>query len=423
MIKIHQSIYRTIFVLFVIAQILFPAVELIIPLSLALVFGLLIEKRVPIKKSLFHTITLLIFLLIIGFVVSFFGDYEVYDVVRDILHFSRPLLLVLAGFLLIRKINDSNFFIRSVIYISVAFAVKHLIVLGLADFKRGTIEELRLLAGAGNFIEVIAMTFLIIFNRKKVLNISASLKGLMILVLGVSIVFYFSRTMLVGLLFLLISSYGYTVLSRKAFEYSVLGIVVIGVFYGFLFTIDLNPDKPGIENFFYKIRNAPAEVFTSPDSYDRNNHKEIFDQWRGYEAKMALKGMEGNNFNYVFGKGFGSLVDLGFKAPIGGENGLQFIPHFHNGYIYVFFKTGTIGLFLYFLILVSLYKRGYAPSINEKAKKMNLLISGMGIYFFITSFVITGLYNLEEVSVFAVGCFYALSQKYSQDSSLTLESK
>ncbi|MBL4605958.1 MAG: O-antigen ligase family protein [Flavobacteriaceae bacterium] len=354
---------------------------------------------------------------------SFFGSNEMYDIVKDILHFSKPLLAVLAGFLLVRKINNPNFFIRVVIYISIVFAIKHLIVFGFIDLKRGTIEELRLLAGAGNFIEIIAMTFLIVFSRKKVLNISLSLKGLMILILGMSIVLYFSRTMLVGFIVLLLSFYGYTILSRKAFEYTSIGVILIGVLYAYLFAIDLNPDKPGIENFFYKIKNAPAEVFTSPDSYDRNNHKEIFDQWRGYEAKMALREMEGNNFNYVFGKGFGSLIDLGLKAPIGGENGLQFIPHIHNGYIYVFFKTGIIGLFLYFMIIANLYKKGYASSKNDEVRGINRLISGLGVYFFITSFVITGLYNLEEISIFIVGCFYALSQKHSQDSSLTLTSK
>lgn len=423
MLKIHQSIYRTTFVLFLVVQILFTSVELIIPLSFLLVFILLFEKNIHLKKSFLNMIVLFVCLLFIGFVVGLFGGYTSYDILRDFLHFSRPLLILLTGFLLIRKINDPNYFIRAVIYISLAFAIKHFILIGISDFEKGTIEEFRLLAGSGNFIEIIALIFLIVFNRKKLLNISVSLKGIMILLIGLSIVLYFSRTMLLGFVVLLLSYYGYTILSRKAFEYSTLGIVLLGVLYASLFTIDLDPEKPGIENFFYKIKNAPAEIFTSPDRYDTNNHKEIFDKWRGYEAQMTLREMEGNKLNYVFGKGFGSLIDLGFKAPIGGEDGLQFIPHIHNGYIYVLFKTGIIGLFLYFLIVVSIYKKGYVTSVNIKAKQINRLISGLGVYFFITSIVISGLYNLEEISVFILGCFYALSQKHNQDSSLTLKSK
>jgi O-antigen ligase len=129
---------------------------------------------------------------------------------------------------------------------------------------------------------------------------------------------------------------------------------------------------------------------------------------------MALQQMEENPMSYVVGNGFGSLVDLGFKAPIGGEDGLRYIPHFHNGYVYVFYKTGLIGILFYLIIIFNLYKRGYVKTKTKYAKTMNRLISGFGIYFFVTTLVITGMYNLQEISVFLVGCLFALSFQFEK---------
>lgn len=420
MIKVHQSIYRTLFVLFLVAQILFPSVEIVSIISLVLIFALLLEKNVSISKPILTILVILVILIFLGTVSSIFKGYEIYNVVRDILHFSRPLLLIFSGFLLSKKINDASFFIKTVVYISLLFAIKHLFLLGISTYKRGTIEELRLIAGAGNFIEVIGLVFLIVFFKKRILNITKITKSVFILIIAISIFYYFSRTMLMVIPILLLSVYGYTILSRKAFEYSFLGLLLMIGLYGYLYTLDLNPDKKGIENFFYKIKNAPAEVFTTPSKYDPENHKEIFDHWRGYEASLAIKQMSDNKLNYFFGKGFGSLVDLGFKAPIGGVDGLRFIPHIHNGYVYIFFKTGIFGVLFYLIIIYNLYKRAYLKSDDDYIKTINRLISGFGIYFFITTFVITGLYNSEEVSIYLLGCFYGFNVKFDSISNKVL---
>ena len=169
----------------------------------------------------------------------------------------------------------------------------------------------------------------------------------------------------------------------------------------------LDPDTPGLESFFYKIRNAPLEMFSSPESYDSNDHKRIFDRWRAYEAKMALRQMSETKLNYIFGKGFGSLVDLKFVAPLNNE-GMRYIPIIHNGYVYVFFKTGLLGLFIYSVFLLSLYFQSYKKSLSIDETAIRNFISGFGVYFLVSSFVITGIYNLEEPSSFLLGSFLFL---------------
>lgn len=411
---IHGSIYKTIFILFVLVQILFPSVELITVLAFLISFAFLIEKRIHLPKSVFQILFILGVLIFIGVIIGLLRFQAFYDYLRDIIHFSKPLLLILSGFLITRKVKDISFLPRAIVLISLLFAIKHFVVFLTADFSDGTIAEIRLRAGAGNFIEILGFFFLIIFYKKNILRITERTKAVFILIIGASILLYFSRTMLIALVVFLLSGYGYTLLSRKAFEYASFGLIVVGLFYGYLWTLNLDPDAEGLENFFYKIRNAPAEVFVTPGDYDATSHKEIFDHWRGYEASMALQQMAENPMSYVVGNGFGSLVDLGFKAPIGGEDGLRYIPHFHNGYVYVFYKTGIIGALFYLIIIFNLYKRGYVKTQTDYAKAMNRLISGFGIYFFVTTLVITGMYNLQEISVFLVGCFFALSFQFEQ---------
>jgi hypothetical protein len=411
---IHGSIYKTIFILFVFVQILFPSVELITILAFLISFAFLIEKRIHLPKSIFQVLFILGILIAIGVTIGALRFEEFYDYLRDIIHFSKPFLLILSGFLISRKMKDISFLPRALVYISLLFAIKHFIVLATSQYTAGTIAELRLVAGGGNFVEILGLFFLIIYYKKDILRITERTKAIFILIISISVVFYFSRTMLIALVVFLLSAYGYTLLSRKAFEYATFGLVVIGLIYGHLWTIDLDPDAKGVENFFYKIRNAPAEVFVTPGDYDTTSHKEIFDHWRGYEASMALQQMAENPVSYIVGNGFGSLVDLGFKAPIGGEDGLRYIPHFHNGYVYVFYKTGLIGILFYLIIIFNLYKRGYVRTKTEQARTMNRLISGFGIYFFVTTLVITGMYNLQEISVFLVGCFFALSFQFEQ---------
>ena len=68
--------------------------------------------------------------------------------------------------------------------------------------------------------------------------------------------------------------------------------------------------------------------------------------------------MNENPKSYFFGNGYGSLVNLKFKAPLSKE-GMRYISVLHNGYMFVFYKTGIIGLLLYLFFLVQLYLRNY----------------------------------------------------------------
>lgn len=408
--RIHKNIYKVVFYILLILQVFYTDVEFLVGLSFSIIFLLLVEKRVLLSKSMYNFLAFTSFLLFLGVVSGLFHAYTFFDRIRDVVHFLKPITVVLMGYLVILKIDNTKFVLKSIVQVSIFFAIKHFIDIALGDFVIWKISEIRYFGGAGNFLELVAIVLLIIFHKKSEIQIfrSTIVRSASILLLSISCIFYFSRTMVLGFIILLLSVYGFTKLSRKVIEYATLLFIVFGLFFTYLFTLDLDVDKPGVEGFLFKIRNSPAEVFTSPKGYDPTNHKEIFKHWRGYEASKALKSMDNKPVNYIFGKGFGALADLGFKAPVGGEDGLQFIPHFHNGYIYVLFKTGVIGLFFYLVLLINIYKQIYIKSKSSVEKILREILSGFGIYFLLTSFVITGIYNLGEISIFLLGVFLCL---------------
>ncbi|MFY0632002.1 MAG: O-antigen ligase family protein [Flavobacteriaceae bacterium] len=408
--KLHRSVYRTIFLSFIIVQAIFPRVEITVALSGVLLFVLLTLEPLKLSRSLSIALTYLLAIVGIGVLSSVFYEYEFFDRLRDLVHFMKPVLLMFLAYLLVVRINNTRFVLRLIVFLGVFLALKHIITLGIVDLPSELqIDRIRAKAGAGNFLELLALIILLAF-RKQAGIVGPNSRKLFITILSISFVLYFSRTMILGLIVFLLSIYGFTKLTRKAFEYIIVVIFLFGLFFAYLFTLDLNQDQQGINKFLFKIKNSPAEIFASPENYDPRNHKEIFKHWRGYEAGAALSEMKENPANYVVGKGFGALVDLGFKAPVGGENGLRYIPHLHNGYIYVFLKTGVIGLVLYLVLLFNMYKQAYFKSISLREKAIRNIISGFGVYFLASSLVITGLYNLGEISIFFLGMFYALAQ-------------
>lgn len=412
---LERVTYKAILIILIFIQILIPKVEIILFSSLFCLLILGLERELYLSKTTFNTIICLGLIITQGIIISFFHNYKFYDISRDIIHYLKPLIVILSGYLLAQKIDNPKFIIKAIIYIASFLALKHLFILVNADFKTGKISEIREIGGNGNFIELLAL-LIILFKSKfdyfDVIKSKLLFKIILILILCSSF-FYFSRTMILGFFIFFISFKGYTILTKKAIKYIGVFLIVFVGFYCYLFTLELDSQKPGIQNLFYKIRNAPLEVFYAPKQYDPKNHREIFDHWRAYEASMALKQMNDNVSNYVFGKGFGALVDLKFKAPIGGQDGLRYITHLHNGYIYIYLKTGIFGLCLYLFVLFNLYRQIYITPYNHHHIILLRLISGMALYFIFTSLVVTGIYNLQDISVLLLGIFLYLAKKES----------
>lgn len=373
-------------------------------------FILLLSHDYKISKFSFNLIIILLILLIIGIFSSLFNQKLLYDWLKDIMYFLKPILAIVTGYLLVSKINDKQFFFKAIIYVAIVFSIFHIIgVVVNTDFATDSINEIRKHHGISNLLELMALIVLIGSYKFEYLNVIKHklVKKIILLILSVSIVFYFSRTMLIALIIMGLAVYGYTKLSVKGLKYAFILLSLIGVFYIYLFSVDIKRDEPGIDSFLYKMKIAPTEIFSSAVEIDKKNHENLWDYWRAYEADMALDQMSLQPFSYFMGVGFGSLVDLKFKAPLN-KDGMRYIPLLHNGYVYLIFKTGFIGLFFYVIFLGYLYIQSYNKNKFGNEIVIRNLIAGIGLFFIFTSLITTGIFNSNEIYTFLLGGFLFL---------------
>lgn len=355
-----------------------------------------------------RVINLMSYLVIIFFLAtisSFFTQVTLYDWIKDFSYFTKPIIGVLAGFLLAKKVKDLQTIIKIIVSIAFLSAIYHiLIVLIKIDFSVANVSNIRTVGGISNDIETIAIVFLIV-SFKKNTNITiirnTLFKKAILVVLAVSFILYFSRTMIVSITIFLLAAFGYLKITNKGLKYLSLVLLFFGLFYVYLFSVNIERGKSGFESFLYKMKNAPAEIFSPAKQIDTKNHEKLWDRWRAYEASMALNQIESAK-EVIIGKGLGALVDLKFPAPLGNEN-IRYIPILHNGYVNIFFKSGLLGLVLYFLLLLLMYLYSRVQTNNLETKLVTNLIGGLAVYYFFTTLIITGIYNKADIYVFVLG--------------------
>lgn len=402
-------------ILFVISFILHREITSIevnfVVLSMFTIFFLLINNGKIIKRD-FELIFTLILILILGLFSAIFNKPTAYNLIRDVIYFIKPIMLILLGYFVARRINDWKVVFKALIYLGVGYAVYHILhTLIFTDFRNVTISRIRGINGLSNIIEIFAIALIILGNKFPEYNIISKkrTKKLFLFLLSLSFVLYFSRTMFVGLVFLILGVLNYLKLNKKGIKYLVLLTIFVAGLYSYLYSTDIKRDEGAIENFFYKIKIAPSEIF-SP-SFDYNNHADLWDHWRAYEAFCAIQDLNKFPVYYIGGKGLGAMVDLKFAAPISSEGNVRFIPILHNGYVFILFKTGIIGLLLYLFFLFSLYFQAYRKSENLEIKTFRNLLSATSLYLLFSSLIITGLYNLQEETAMILGIFLYLKSK------------
>ena len=108
------------------------------------------------------------------------------------------------------------------------------------------------------------------------------------------------------------------------------------------------------------------------------------------------------SYSVAVGKGLGSLVDLKFYAPLGDKN-MRYIPHLHNGYVTIYYKSGIIGIILYLLFILYLYLFSYFKTKNNQKKIILNLIGGLAIHYLFTTLIVTGIYNISETYSLILG--------------------
>ena len=398
--KISTSkFYVYLLLLVIFLQLYLPSFKLNVIIQLIVLIFIALTNNFILTKKFIKEIIPLVIVFFIGFLGLFLFQNKLYNTFKDLSHFIKPLSGIFVGYLLARKINDFSVFIRGIVFLGVFSACIHFVTI-LFFSGLDTVSQIREF-GKDNFLELFALFFLIYYERfqHKKLFFNKLNHNIVVVVLVLSCLLYLSRTMMVVTLVLLFSIYNYTKITKKTIQLFVTLCIAVVLFYSYLFSVKIDRNGTGIEPFLYKVKIAPEEIFTA--KIDRENHKDLWDHWRGYEAKRAFALMEKNPSSYVFGTGYGSLVNLKFYAPLSGDKkGMKYISDLHNGYIYIFYKTGIISLFIYLFFLFKLYKRAYLKSTYSTA-----FISAFGIIYLFSTLTITGVYNSRDIIIILLGAF------------------
>jgi hypothetical protein len=405
------NIYKFSLALMLFLPLAISSSELNLVLCLLFTPVILLDIEFKYSKRVQNVILSLLSIFFVGVFVGVLNKNSSYEYIKDILVFIKPLMFFAIGYYLVKKCKDQYYLFKVIILIAIIFSFIHLynIMIYFISNNSFQINIIRNFAGRGNYLELLALA-IILTNRNSNFPLlkNKKLTYSILALLLISFFFYFSRTFLIGFFLIFFSIKGYFILSVKKIRYLILTIVVFFASYFVINSLDLDREASGLEGFLYKLKMAPAEVF-SADINKNTDFKELWDKWRSYEAIKALEQVYNTPLkNGLFvGKGFGALVNLEFEVKLAGEE-IQYLPTIHNGYALIIFKTGILGLLLYLSLLIYLYFFAYKKNSNSKELYINNFISSIAVFYLFTSLIVSGLYNKTDVYMLVLGGLFYL---------------
>lgn len=392
------KIYLPLFVVLLLLQLYLPSFKVNALLQIAVFGGIVLFDHVSLSKGITDVVKPFIILFAIGFIGCFIGKYHLYNIIKDLFHFIKPITGLLLGYVILKKVNNLKLFLQSIVVAGVLSSLIHFFIIVFFVGFSTAIEDIRLFT-RDNFLDLIALFVLV--SHKRFFGIRFYKNKILywgvLLLLLLSCILYFSRTMFIMAFILWISLYGFTRITPVTLR--ILGVfaVLVVLLFVYLQNANIRRDAKGIQGFLYKVKIAPAEIMQT--RVDRENHAQLWDHWRGYEASRAMSLMKKNPYSFVVGTGHGSLVNLKFKAPLSGDDqGMRYISELHNGYMYVFYKTGAVGMIIYLSILFWWYSYIY-----RKRHFINMLVSAIALFYLFSSLTITGIYNPRDIVIFILG--------------------
>lgn len=389
-------------------------------IELSFVFAI-VTLTLTVESKVFKPVgrVLLIFLAIffIGLLGLFRQENDISVYIKDIVYFSRPIIVFIASYFLIKKIKDKDFLFTSLILLGFVYSIIHIsmILLNLNDIS--STVQLRTYGGRYNHVEMIALIFILTSNSKKAKSYFTKLTfNVLVAILIISFLLYFSRVMIVVLILFILAYKGYFKISKKGFRLIILGTIFLSCFMFVINRFDVDSNSDGIRGFIFKIQNSYSEMFESLDiDKIKRDKRDLWKHWRGYEAQSAINKLNQEGVSsWTFGRGFGSTVDLGVEVKLDNKN-IRYIPIIHNGLVYVLFKTGIIGLCIYLIYIFYLYSFYSLKPKSGIQHNLNRLIVGCAFYVALSSLVITGVFKPYDLSGVVLGALFALKYYYNEN--------
>jgi hypothetical protein len=358
------------------------------------------------KRFLFRGTLIFLPLLMIAIVSSLglFYDYPFYDVVKDLWYLLNPVLILLCGYILFSHIRDIVSLVHAIVMSSAILALMHLSSFIInPEYLTDNYLNIRGEVSKGVLVVSLALALCVyhFFSSQKIIKLPSVLLGLISIILFVSIVLSFSRTVWLVLFIMLFFLFGFHLLR---YWYIKLWVILCGVIIVVLVAWFSNISGAEEKSFAWKLLRSIDEI----SSDDSDIHK----NWRGYESyRAALVYNESMLIQKIFGHGAGYSLDMEVYVKLGGME-YRYIPWLHNGYWYVLLKAGAFGFLFYFIFFWLAWRH---TSCNGKvfftdfASNLSL---GIIVTLMITTIITAGAYNKTSLMQFLLA-LGALSQYFS----------
>jgi hypothetical protein len=382
-------------------------------------FVTLVSFRSKISSQVLLLIIFLFALVIIGCITVFDPENDYYFFIKDLIYFVRPILVILAGYFIAMRFKNKMSFLNIMVLMGFYFAAMHLLsFVWYFNIIPGHTSGIRNIFGRYNHVETAALLLILCVKDLPVKRSRYKFfYQAFVACLVLSTLLYFSRTMIMVVLIGTMAYYGYLKLNRKGtIALGFIGLL-IGAFALFLQAYQPSLENPGVvDTFLLKIKNSVSESFSLENVNVQDlDRRQLWKHWRAYEAFKVYGEVEKEKL-WLTGQGFGSTVDIGFEARLDGEL-TQHLSLTHNGFAYLYLKTGILGLLIYFILVLYLYSFSYSPRKGTLADVGNKLLVATTFYILITSFVVTGIFKPYDMATLLIGGAFALKQfKPSEDS-------
>lgn len=342
---------------------------------------------------------------------SLFYSSTLYAYIRDMTYLLKPLIGILAGYQLFKKIPKEKA-LHTIVMTGIVIALVHMSVIFITfmSLKTVNLNILREYGGYFSDYEVYVL-ILLMFSRKFGLTYTRKQRMYYLVLIAVSSFLYLSRTNFIQFAILLIGMMGYFVLNRRAL--SILTTFIIAAVLGYTAISLSNPRRngKGMEAFLYKIKIAPVEAFKT--KINKENWQDFNDNFRSYENILVLRQVSTEGTQAVIsGKGLGSSIDLGMKYKTNDGEDIIREPFVHNGYLTVYLKSGILGVFLVVLTIFSLFKKSHSR--NVIALSINRLLVATGIFLVFSYWVFLGLYFRADSKAILIGFLIAMMDYFSR---------
>jgi len=334
-------------------------------------------------------------ILLIAFISALYREHSTYNYLRDVSYLLKPVLGLLVGYQLCRNYNIKP--LHTIVYTGLVIALIHLVIIvySIIVYRILNIHQLRHYGGYFSDFEIYSLLVLI-FSERFRLGFTKKYKMLLLSILIVSSVLYVSRTNFLQLIILFMAMQGYFTINRRSLTIMGSLVLFIILLYSVLFSMKFSRNGSGMEAFLFKVKNAPIEAFKT--KVDKDDWQDFNDNYRSYETMITRRQVGATPLGPWFGKGLGSTIDLGKQVWSNDGEFIRYIPTLHNGYSTVYLKSGIAGVLLYMWFLFYLCKK--QKTNNEFVKELNLFLLGTGVFLFLSSWVLLGLYlKIENKSI------------------------